>query len=117
MVGTYRVVRKLGEGGMGTVYLGEHTLLGRPAAIKVLLPSLSTNEEVVKRFFNEARAVTRIADPGIVQIFDFGHHPDAGAFIVMEFLEGEAMDRRLKRICKFGALEAVRLMRLICASL
>jgi serine/threonine protein kinase len=67
-IGTYRVLSKIGEGGMGTVYLGEHTLLGRRAAIKVLLPSLSANEDIVKRFFNEARAVTRIADPGIVQI-------------------------------------------------
>jgi hypothetical protein len=116
-VGTYRVVKKLGEGGMGTVYLGEHTLLGRPAAIKVLLPSLSTNAEVVKRFFNEARAVTRIADPGIVQVFDFGHHPEVGAFIVMELLDGESLDGRLKRIGRVGVLETLRLMRLSCSSL
>jgi serine/threonine protein kinase len=70
MVGTYRVVHKLGEGGMGTVYLGEHTLLGRPAAIKVLQPSLSTSEEVVARFFNEARAViAKLAgdEPGVIK--------------------------------------------------
>ena len=102
---------------MGTVYLGEHTLLGRKAAIKVLLPSLSANEEIVKRFFNEARAVTRIADPGIVQIFDFGHHTDGSAFIVMELLEGEPMDKRLKRLGKFGLIECLRLMRMICTSL
>ncbi len=102
---------------MGTVYLGEHTLLGRKAAIKVLLPWLSADEGIVKRFFNEARAVTRIADPGIVQIFDFGHHTDGGAFIVMELLEGEPMDKRLKRIGKFGLIECMRLMRLICTSL
>src|SRR3954471_15195945 len=117
MVGAYRVVNKLGEGGMGTVYLGEHTLLGRPAAIKVLLPSLSTNDEVVKRFFNEARAVTRIADPGIVQVFDFGHQPEVGAFIVMEWLDGESLDGRLRRFGAIGVLETLRLMRLICGSL
>src|SRR6201994_379520 len=91
-IGAYRIVRKLGQGGMGTVYLGEHTLLGRPAAIKVLLPGMSAQEEAVKRFFNEARAVTRIADPGIVQVFDFGFHTDGSAFIIMELLDGEAMD-------------------------
>ncbi len=117
MVGVYRVVQKLGEGGMGTVYLGEHTLLGRPAAIKVLQPSLSTHDEVVQRFFNEARAVTRIADPGIVQVFDFGHQPGVGAFIVMELLDGESLDGRLRRIGALGALETLRLMRLICGSL
>jgi serine/threonine-protein kinase len=117
MVGTYRVVNKLGEGGMGTVYLGEHTLLGRPAAIKVLQPSLSTSEEVVARFFNEARAVTRIADPGIVQVFDFGHQPEVGAFIVMELLEGESMDGRLRRTGAVSVIETLRLLRLICGSL
>jgi serine/threonine-protein kinase len=116
-IGTYRVVKKLGEGGMGTVYLGEHTLLGRSAAIKVLLPSLSTNDEIVQRFFNEARAVTRIGDPGIIQVFDFGHHPEIGAFIVMERLEGESLDARLRRIGRVGAAETLRLMRLICGSL
>jgi eukaryotic-like serine/threonine-protein kinase len=102
---------------MGTVYLGEHTLLGREAAIKVLLPSLSTDEGIVKRFFNEARAVTLIADPGIVQIFDFGHHVDGSAFIVMELLEGESMDQRLRRIGRFDLIDCLRFMRLICNSL
>jgi serine/threonine-protein kinase len=89
IVGTYRVIRKLGEGGMGAVFAAEHTLLGRKAAIKVLLPALSAREEIVHRFFNEARAVTQVADPGIVQVFDFGYHTDGSAFIVMELLEGE----------------------------
>src|SRR5947209_16949846 len=94
-IGSYRVSHKLGEGGMGAVYLAEHTLLGRKAAIKVLLTELSAHVEIVQRFFNEAKAVTQIADPGIVQVFDFGHHTDGSAFIVMELLEGEAMDKRL----------------------
>ena len=117
IIGTYRILRKIGSGGMGTVYLGEHTLLGRKAAIKVLRSSLSADGEIVTRFFNEARAVTLIADPGIVQVFDFGHHTDGRAFIVMELLDGEPMDRRLKRIRKFGLAECLRLVRLICSSL
>ena len=116
-IGTYRVLNKIGEGGMGTVYLGQHALLGRKAAIKVLLPALSANEEIVKRFFNEARAVTVISDPGIVQVFDFGFHTDGSAYIVMELLEGEPMDKRLARIGRFGLIECLRLMRLICTSL
>ena len=116
-IGAYRIVHKLGQGGMGTVYLGEHTLLERKAAIKVLLPSLCADEDIVKRFFNEARAVTRIADAGIVQVFDFGVHSDGSAFIVMELLEGEAMDRRLARVGRFGCMECLRLMQQICMSL
>src|SRR5215475_13544864 len=94
---------------MGAVYLGQHTLLGRRAAIKVLLPELSARPEIVNRFFNEARAVTSISDPGIVQVFDFGYHGDGSAFIVMEYLDGEALDRRLARLGKLPVLSALRL--------
>lgn len=116
-IGPYRIVRKLGEGGMGAVWLGEHTLLGRRAAIKVLLREFSAKQEIVQRFFNEARAVTAIADPGIVQVFDFGYHVDGSAFLVMEVLEGEAMDARLRRIGRFTPVDAVRLMAQIATSL
>jgi len=117
VIGTYQIVRKLGQGGMGAVYLAQHTLLGRRAAIKVLLPALSAQPEVVNRFFNEARAVTSINDPGIVQVFDFGYHTDGRAFIVMEYLEGEPLDRRLDRLGKLPATEALRLCRQIASSL
>ena len=116
-IGTYRIARKLGEGGMGVVYLAEHTLLGRRAAIKVLLPDLCAHREIVQRFFNEARAVTQIADPGIVQVFDFGYHTNGSAYIVMELLEGEPMDKRLERIGRFSPMDSLRLMRLVCTSL
>ncbi len=117
VVGNYQIVRKLGEGGMGAVYLGQHTLLGRRAAIKVLLPALSARPDVVNRFFNEARAVTSISDPGIVQVFDFGYHTDGSAFIVMELLEGEALDARLRRVGRFDVPQALRLGRQVAASL
>jgi eukaryotic-like serine/threonine-protein kinase len=116
-IGAYNVLRKIGEGGMGAVYLGEHTLLGRKAAIKMLLPSFSADQNVVRRFFNEARAVTQISDPGIVQVFDFGHHTDGSAFIVMELLEGESLTTRQHRIKRFGVNDCVRLMRMACTSL
>src|SRR5688500_3857964 len=63
-VGSYRIEAKLAEGGMGAVYRASHILLGRPAAVKVLLPELSRNHEIVNRFFNEARAATAIRRPG-----------------------------------------------------
>src|ERR1700733_2386858 len=116
-IGTYRILKTIGAGGMGTVYLGQHTLLGGMAAVKVLLPSLSASAEIVERFFHEARAVTLIADPGIVQIFDFGYHDDGRAFIVMELLDGESVARRLRRIGRFAPAECLRLARLISTSL
>ncbi|HMG52683.1 MAG TPA: serine/threonine-protein kinase [Kofleriaceae bacterium] len=117
VIGSYQLVRKLGEGGMGAVYLGQHQLLGRRAAIKVLLPELSARPDIVNRFFNEARAVTSISDPGIVQVFDFGYHTDGSAFIVMEYLEGEPLDRRLARFGRIAAPEALRLARQVATSL
>src|SRR5687767_10644103 len=116
-IGNYRIVRKLGEGGMGAVYLGEHTLLGRTAAIKVLLPMLSARQDVVNRFFNEARATTAIHDPGIVQIFDFGYHTDGSAFIVMEFLEGAPLDVRLQQLGHLHPIDALRIARQLALSL
>src|SRR5512147_3344395 len=97
-VGAYRVLQQIGEGGMGTVWLAEHMMLGRRAAIKLLHPMFTARPDIVTRFFNEARAATAISDPGIVQIFDFGHHTDGSAYIVMEFLEGEPLDGRVKRL-------------------
>jgi serine/threonine protein kinase len=115
-LGPYRIVKKLGEGGMGSVYVAQHSLLGRRAAIKVLLPALSSQREIVDRFFNEARATTAVTDPGIVQVFDFGFDAERGAYIVMELLDGESLEARLRR----GAIsvaDALRLTRQVAGSL
>src|SRR5262249_3475041 len=96
-VGPYNIVRRLGAGGMGEVYLGRHRHIGRDAAIKVLLPELSKNEDVVARFFTEARATAAIRHPAIVEILDCDVHPSGRAYIVMEFLEGENLAERLAR--------------------
>ena len=102
---------------MGSVWLAEHTMLGRRAAIKVLHPEFSNRAEIVTRFFNEARAATAIADPGIVQIFDFGQHTDGSAYIVMELLDGEPLDRRLARQGALGSADALRIMRQVASTL
>jgi serine/threonine-protein kinase len=114
-LGSYRVIRKIGEGGMGAVYLAEHTLLQRKAAVKVLLPAFSNDEEVVQRFFNEAKATNAIAHPAIVQVFDVGNLKDGRAYLIMEFLEGESLDSRLKRLGRLSVLDALRVT-VHCAS-
>jgi serine/threonine-protein kinase len=116
-IGAYRVLQQIGEGGMGSVWLVEHIALGRRAALKVLHPEFSTRPGIVTRFFNEARAATAIADPGIVQIFDFGRHIDGRASIVMELLEGEPLDRRLKREGALTLFDGLRLMRQVANTL
>ncbi len=116
-VGSYRVLRQIGEGGMGAVYLGEHVMLGRPAAIKILLPTLSHNREMVGRFFNEARATTAIRHPGIVELYDFGFLPDGAAYIAMEMLDGESLASRLRRVGRLPVAMAIDFGRQVAAAL
>jgi hypothetical protein len=115
-VGAYRVLHQIGKGGMGTVWLAEHVMLGRRAAIKLLHPMYSARPDIVTRFFNEARAATAIADPGIVQIFDFGHH-EGTAYIAMEMLDGEPLDQRLRRLVRLPLGDALRIMRQVASTL
>jgi serine/threonine protein kinase len=108
-VGNYRVLSLLGEGGMGVVYLAQHPGIGRKAAIKVLHPELARNPEVVTRFFNEARAANAIRHPGIVEVFDFGTLPDGSTYITMEFLDGESLSARIRRVGRLRIGDAVEL--------
>jgi serine/threonine-protein kinase len=101
-VGNYKLVKQLGAGGMGVVYAAEHELMGKKAAVKLLLPELSANQEIVQRFFNEAKAATKIQHPGIVDVYDFGYHASGHAYIVMEFLQGESLTDLLKKGLQFG---------------
>ena len=90
MEGKYKIVRVLGEGGMGVVYEATHTLIGRRLAVKVLHPEVSSMTELVERFYNEARTAAAIGHEHIIEITDMGMHKGA-PFIVMEFLEGQAL--------------------------
>jgi eukaryotic-like serine/threonine-protein kinase len=97
VVGSYRMIRCLGEGGMGAVYLARHPELGSEVAIKVLRPEHSRNVEVIRRCFDEAYALAQLQHPGIVRIYDFGHHTNGMAYLVMELLQGEPLAARMKR--------------------
>jgi serine/threonine protein kinase len=94
-IGSYLIVRRIGEGGMGEVYQGRHRYIGREAAIKILRPELSRDERVVKRFFTEARATAAIRHPGIVEILDCDISPSGQAYLVMEYLQGEDLAHRI----------------------
>ena len=95
-IGNYEVLDTLGAGGMGTVYLATHKLIGRKAAIKVLLPELSAQRDMVSRFFNEARSTAHIRHVGIIDVFDFGFHDSGCAYIAMEYLEGQSLAALLR---------------------
>src|SRR5262245_35210828 len=100
-IGNYRVVAKLGEGGMGSVYLAEHPLFGKKVALKVLHEEYASNNDVVTRFFNEAKAVNDIGHPNIVDIIDYGvvqqQHGPGFVYFIMEFLAGESLASLLAR--------------------
>ena len=117
VLGSYRVLDKLGEGGMGAVYLAEHTTIGRRAAIKVLLPECSRDPEIVRRFFNEARATSNIDHAGLITVFDFGNHSDGSAYIVMELLSGEPLSKRIAREGRMAPDVVVALARQIASAL
>ncbi|HZL19643.1 MAG TPA: protein kinase [Polyangia bacterium] len=90
-IGAYTIKRRLGAGGMGEVFLAEHRHLARSAAIKILLPEISHNPDLVARLFTEARATSSLRHPSIVEIFDCDVLPDGRAYIVMEYLKGQTL--------------------------
>ncbi|HTA21487.1 MAG TPA: serine/threonine-protein kinase [Polyangia bacterium] len=110
-VGNYRVLKLIGQGGMGVVYLAEHPAIGRKAAIKVLRADTARSPEAVIRFFNEARAANAVHHPGVVEVFDYGALPSGAAYIAMELLEGESLATRLARLGRLPAVMAVEIAR------
>jgi len=93
----YHVLKKLGEGGMGQVYLAEHVKMGRRSAIKVMNPSMVHDPDAVARFNREASNASRITHPNVCAIYDFGETPDGLIYLAMEFIEGEPLTDLLER--------------------
>jgi hypothetical protein len=92
----YRILRRIGVGGIGEVFLAEHLTLKRREAIKILKPQVATDPAFVQRFRREARASNRLAHPNIVTVYDFGQLPDGRFFLSMEYVEGRPIDDILR---------------------
>src|SRR5881394_3033720 len=84
----YRIIRKIGEGGMGAVYQAEHALIEKRIALKVLFPELTRRSDLVARFLQEAKAASRIGHENVIDISDFGQSPEGLVYIAMEYLDG-----------------------------
>src|SRR5712692_3230706 len=95
-VSHYRILKKLGAGGMGEVYLAEDTQLDRKVAIKFLPEESTADEKAKRRLVREARAAAKLDHPNICSIYEVGEQ-DGHGFIVMQYLEGETLDSRLRR--------------------
>jgi len=113
----YRILGRIGEGGMGTVYLCEHIALGKRMAVKVLRPEFSRDEELLRRFQHEARAASQIGQENIIDVFDFGHTAEGSAYFVMEALEGESLGRILTREGPMSLQRALPILMQICRAL
>lgn len=101
-LGAYRIVRLLGEGGMGAVYEARQEPLDRRVALKTLLADHAKNKESIARFFNEAKVLSRLEHPSIVQVSDFGHAADGTAYLVMEYLRGQSLASRMDKLSEKG---------------
>jgi eukaryotic-like serine/threonine-protein kinase len=89
----YNVIKKLGEGGMGTVYLAEHVKMGRKSAIKVMNPGMVSDADAISRFNREASNASRINHPNVAAVYDFGETSDGLIFLAMEFIEGPSLTK------------------------
>jgi serine/threonine-protein kinase len=117
-INNYQILSLLGEGGMGQVFLAQHSFMGRKAAVKVLHPELARNETLVHRFLNEARAANAIRHPNIIDIIDAGILPeDRTPYLLMEFLEGESLASRLRRLQILDIVEATEIARQTASAL
>ena len=120
-LGSYHLVEKLGEGGMGEVWRARHRLLARPAAIKLIRPSSAGNggeaSSAVRRFEREAQVTAQLRSPHTVELWDFGVADDGGFYYVMELLDGLDLQALVDRYGPVPAERAIYLLRQLCHSL
>ena len=112
----YEVIERIGEGGMGSVYRAQQMPVGRAIALKVLRRNLSEDPAAVRRFFHEAKVVSKLRHPNTVTLFDFGQSDDGLLFIAMELMTGASLDN-IARSGGFGLDEIVEVGNQICQAL
>ena len=116
-LGQYRLGRCLGAGGMGEVYLGEHLLLRRPCAIKLIRPERVGDPKNLQRFEREVRATATLTHPNTIQIFDYGHADDGTFYYVMEYLEGMTLEQLVTAHGPLPPARAIHCLRQLCGAL
>jgi serine/threonine protein kinase len=113
----YRLVERIGVGGMGAVYRAEHVGMGRVVAVKLLRPELGGKSEAIERFTREAQASARVAHKNVVAVSDFGVRDDGALYLVMEYLRGETLRERLDRVGRMSWQHAVTIARHVARGL
>jgi eukaryotic-like serine/threonine-protein kinase len=115
--GHYQLVRKLGEGGMGEVFLAEHQLLKRPCALKLIKGDAGADPIALARFEREVQSAARLAHPNTIAIFDYGRTDDGTFYYVMEYLEGRSLSELVLRAGPLPPGRIIYLFRQVCAGL
>jgi eukaryotic-like serine/threonine-protein kinase len=115
-LGQYRILEKIGEGGMGVVYRAEHEMLKRPTAIKLLAPQ-SAGEQNLRRFEREARLTARLTNPHTVTVYDFGRTPEGAFYYVMEYLDGVDLERMVRDEGPLPSGRVLHILRQVCEAL
>ena len=116
LAGRYRVERRRGRGGMGTIYVATDTALERQVAVKVIHDDLVGSAEAAERFRREARAAASFSHPNVVTVYDFGSVAETRAFLVMELLEGTTVREELRAQNRFAPPRVIEIMRGLCAA-
>ena len=113
----YEIEEVIREGEMGNIYRGTHLLMEKTVAIKILSPALAIDESIVEQFSLEARTISRLSHPNILNVTDFGKDEDGTVFIVMEDAEGGTLKEAIRKEGAFSIERAVRIARQIAAAL
>jgi serine/threonine-protein kinase len=116
-IGQYTLRRKLGEGGMGEVWLAEHGLLKRPCAIKFVRPDLAAHPATAARFAREVQAVTGLTHVNTVRVYDYGRADDGSFYLVMEYLDGPTLEELVRTVGPLPPGQVVDLVRQLCGAL
>jgi serine/threonine protein kinase len=116
-IGSYRIKKLIGAGGMGEVLLGEHPTLGMSVAIKILRKEVSQDAELVSRFFAEAKTIANLKHPNIVEVVDLSVLPDGRAYYMMEHLQGQSLAKAISRAQYLSPQDALPLFRELLSAL
>ncbi|HKA90664.1 MAG TPA: serine/threonine-protein kinase, partial [Haliangiales bacterium] len=115
--GRFRILEKIGQGGMSAVYTAQQTEMNRRVAVKILHPKLSARKDLVARLRREARAMSQIHHPNVANVFLFGELDDGAIYVVMELLEGMNLHDAIRRDGRFPVDRALRMMISCCGAL
>src|SRR3954463_13852148 len=115
--GEFRILEKIGTGGMGSVYKANQLAMNRMVAVKILHPKLANRKDLVSRFRREARAMSHLTHPNTVKVLLYGELDDGSLYIVMEFLEGKNLNQSVRSDGPFTMQRALPILIQVCGAL